>query len=112
MGKIFIIQQNFKKNSQGFMVPRFDTTQAETFGELRVILPHGMNALVDGDSIKERLKSNLKDYTDDDYILPVGSPTLIGWAIHYATVYNDGLVKTLQWNNRKNDYEIIVQVLD
>jgi hypothetical protein len=108
MNKVFVVQQNIKRSEDGTMVPRFDMTKAYEFGDVRIILPHGSQP---SGETKERLKENLKAYTDDDYILPVGNPTLIGWAVYYAACYNDGFVKTLQWNSRKNSYDVISQIL-
>lgn len=111
MSNVYVVQQNVKKNQDGFMVPRFDLSKAYEFGSVKIILPHGANPIHSANEIKERLKENLKAYEDDDYIIPVGNPTVIGWAIHYAATYNDGLVKTLQWNGRTNEYEVIKVIL-
>lgn len=100
-GRVFVVQDH-RRWERGKLVPRFDITDAERFGEVVTLLAHDANPHVPGDSAK-RLMSALEDFSDGDYLLAIGNPVFIGWAFAYAAAYNKGRVKTLVWERDPTD---------
>ena len=99
--RVFVVQDH-RRWERGRLVPRFDITDAERFGEIVTLLPHDADPNVPGDNPR-RLMEALQDFNDDDHLLAVGSPVLIGWAYTYAASYNGGRVKTLVWERDPTD---------
>jgi len=54
------------------------------------------------------MHERLSDFCNDDHLLLIGNPGLIGMATTIAARYNDGSVKLLQWSGRHNEYTEIV----
>lgn len=110
-GRVFIVQETLRRvfrNSNdkiGEFQRVLDLTPAAVYGELVVIFDNGKAALTPDPSIR-RLRLVLKDYGPDDYLLPVGSPTLIGWATAIAADNNRGQVKMLVWDREAREYVV------
>lgn len=109
---VFVIQQQMKfDQTRGELVPRFTSIKkAERFGEIVYLLSpsaHPFNPeLVLGD-----LHEKLSSFSNDDHLLLIGNPGLIGMATSLAAYYNEGRVKLLQWSGRHNEYtEIIAKI--
>jgi len=109
---VYVVQQQMKFDQvKKELVPRFiSINKAEKWGEIQYLLSpsaHPFNPeLVLGD-----LHEKLSGFSDDDFLLLIGNPGLIGMATALASHYNDGRVKFLQWSGRHNEYtEIIVKI--
>lgn len=109
---VFIVQQQMRFDQlRKELVPRFSSiNKAERWGKIEYILSpsaHPFNPdLVLGD-----MHEKLLDFNDDDHLLLIGNPGLIGMATSIAAHYNDGSVKLLQWSGRHNEYtEIIAKI--
>lgn len=106
---VFVIQQQMRfDQTRKELVPRFPSiSKAERWGPLSYLLSpsaHPFNPeLVLGD-----LHEKLSGFTDDDHLLLIGNPGLIGMATAIASNYNEGRVKFLQWSGRHGDYTEIV----
>jgi hypothetical protein len=102
---VFVIQQQMKFDAnKRELVPRFTSIdKAEKWGEIAYVLSpsaHPFNPeFVLGD-----IHEKLSEYCDDDYLLLIGNPGLIGMSTAVAAHYNDGLVNFLQWSGRHNEY--------
>lgn len=102
---VYVVQRQMRYNSEtGESEPRFPTiTKAERFGEIKYCLSpneHPFNL----DSVLGNLHEALNDYNDDDYIVLVGNPILLGCASSICGFYNEGKINFLQWSARENDY--------
>lgn len=109
---VFVIQQQMRfDQNRKELVPRFPSiNKAERWGSLSYLLSpsaHPFNPeLVLGD-----LHEKLSKFTDEDHLLLIGNPGLIGMATAIAANYNSGRVKFLQWSGRHGDYtEIITKI--
>lgn len=89
----------------GKLRPRFDLTKATSWGTLKELVGPSANPLRDKDEIIDILHTELEDYSDNDYILCVGNPILIGWTVAIAAYYGNGEIQMLSWNNVKSVYE-------
>lgn len=102
---VFAVQQQMRYDAtRRELVPRFSSIhKAEKWGEIVYLLSpsaHPFNPeLVLGD-----LHVKLQEFCDDDYLLLIGNPGLIGMATAIAAHYNSGSVKFLQWSGRHEEY--------
>lgn len=101
--KVYVVQEVFRKTDSGAMVPAFDLTPAAEFGELVPLLPSGWQGL-DLTPAITMLQDKLKDFTVQDYILPIGNPNLMIAAGMVAAMQTGGFVKVLQWDRMRGAY--------
>lgn len=109
---VYAVQQQMRfDQTRKELVPRFPSiNKAERWGNLVYLLSpsaHPFNPeLVLGD-----MHEKLSGFSDEDHLLLIGNPGLIGMATAIAAHYNDGSVKLLQWSGRHNEYtEIIAKI--
>lgn len=109
---VYVIQQQMRfDQTLKELVPRFTSiNKAERWGEIKYLLSpsaHPFNPdLVLGD-----MHEKLQSFSDNDHLLLIGNPGLIGMATALAAHYNEGRVKLLQWSGRHNEYtEIAAQI--
>ena len=50
------------------------------------------------------MRDVLKNFNDDDYLLLIGDPTIIGVACSVASDINMGRYKVLKWDRRREKY--------
>lgn len=105
MSKVYVImnQQRWDKDKK-VLVPVFDFTQAEGFGQVEYLLSPTARPLGNTQSLSDELHRKLASYRSEDYLLLVGSPILIGMAVAIAANYSDGVVSMLQWHGRDGTY--------
>lgn len=106
---VYAVQQQMRfDQTRKELVPRFTSiNKAERWGQILYLLSpsaHPFNPdLVLGD-----MHEKLSGFSDDDHLLLIGNPGLIGMATTIAAHYNGGSVKLLQWSGRHNEYTEIV----
>ena len=104
-GKVYVVQEVFKKEG-GIARPLFNLTPAREYGQITVLLPSGSVMLHPIPMVRE-LEKRLKDFCDDDYILPIGDPSAIAVASIVASKNNRGKFKMLKWDRREAVYDVI-----
>ena len=106
---VFVVQQQMKYDEiKRELVPRFPSiSKASKWGELIYILAPGDHPF-DTESVIGSIHTKLLDFCDDDHLLLIGNPVLIGMVTAVAAHYNDGSVKFLQWSGRHGEYTEIV----
>lgn len=102
---VYVVQKQMKYNAEtGQNEPRFSTiTKAERWGELHYCLQPGQHPF-NMEPVLGSLHEALSGFSDEDHLVLVGNPVLIGLATAIASHYNDGKVSFLQWSARSNDY--------
>lgn len=95
-------QQYWSKESRR-LEAKFDLSPAKEFGELVFLLGNGATPFSSEAPIAE-LSSKLADYSDDDYLLLIGNPCLIGFTVAIAADANNGRVRLLQWSGKEQRY--------
>jgi hypothetical protein len=50
------------------------------------------------------LRDQMKDFTEEDYIIAVGDPSLIAAAACIAARKTGGLLRILKWDRQSNSY--------
>lgn len=103
MSRVFIVQNTLRVTSSGKMEPKFDFSQAASFGELVHLLDHNASPF-DLPPVQRRLDTALLGFTNNDYLLLVGNPVLIGLAVAVAAAHNNGQVGMLQWSGARRCY--------
>lgn len=100
-----MIQQTLRMDSmRQRLIPKYDVSEAQIFGELQFLLSASASPFSPVPVIAE-LSQKLKDYDGaKDYLLLVGNPCLIGWAVALAAKASGGRVNLLQWSGRENRY--------
>ena len=103
--RVFIVQDQFKRHPENdALVSKFDFTEAKKFGELVFLLKPNANPFHPNDGVVAELTDKLHDYNKNDFLLLTGNPILIGWTVTIAAQANQGKVRLLQWNGRRQCY--------
>jgi hypothetical protein len=105
MSTVYAVQEQHRFDSdKRKLVPRFSSVKAaEKFGRLQYLLsPSAAPWAVD--SVLHDLNERLTTFSDDDYLLLIGNPILIGLAVSTAARWNNGFVKMLQWSGKDKQY--------
>lgn len=103
MSRVFIVQRTQRKNSNGTLEDRFDTSRADRFGQVQDLLLASASPF-HPDPVLRELHAKLRDFGPEDYILCMGNPVLIGWAVTIASFYAHGKVCCLQWSGTNDRY--------
>lgn len=112
MAVVYVVQKHLKLDEEtGDLVPRFDLSAAEEYGQLRFLLSPNARP-TNPQPLALDLHSKLCDYTEDDYLLLVGNPILIGMTAAVAAYYTDGRVNFLQWHGRERRYVAVAVNID
>ena len=77
---------------------------AEKFGDLKVLLPDNRQIVLSSGPLTFKLKQELKDFNDDDYLLLMGDPAIIALAGAVASDVNGGRFKILKWDRDEKKY--------
>ncbi len=103
MNKVYIVQMGFRRAPVGNgLVPTTNVSGAEKYGELVTLLDQYADTAPNSSSIA-KLVTRLKDCTGDDFILPIGTPYLIGIACAIVQE-NTGGLNLLRWNKDDRKY--------
>lgn len=103
-GRVFVVQNQHRwDREREQFVPKFDLTPAEEFGQLTYLLSPTA-APFNPAPVVEELHTKLEAFDDDDLLLLVGNPVLIGLSVAVAADMNDGRVRLLQWSGKDQRY--------
>ena len=77
---------------------------AEKYGELKPIIEPGYQLYLSPSPIVSKMRRILRNFNDDDYLLLIGDPSIIGVACSVASDINMGRFKVLKWDRRREKY--------
>lgn len=98
MNKVYLVQEVFRRDeTTGQLVPALDLSDAARYGAMEVLLQPGRVALSTA-PMMARLRTMLRDFCDEDYLLPTGDTVAIAAASMVAASFNRGRVKVLSWD--------------
>lgn len=101
---VFIPQEPMKRDFEtGEFRAMYDLTPARNFGDLETLFPSGPIPL-DTDFVIEVMMQKLRNYTDNDYIMCIGDPTLISIATVCAAKINNFKVSLLRYSKKERFY--------
>lgn len=103
MSRVFVVQNQHRMGLNG-LVPKFDLSPAEEFGELVPLLSETARPFGNNRGIIDELRRKLESYSDRDHLLLIGNPILIGFAVAIAANSNHGRVSLLQWSGVHRRY--------
>ena len=89
----------------------YNVRSAEKFGELTVMLPDNKQMILASGPLTFKLQQELKDFSDDDYLLLIGDPAIIAVCGAIAAKNNGGRFKGLKWDrNEKRYYDLEIDL--
>ena len=109
---VYVVQKQMRfDDRKGELVPRFKTMdKARRFGDLEFLLSPSAHPF-NPENVMRALREKLRDFGDEDHLLLIGNPALIGMATAVAAHRNCGRVRLLQWSGKQSDYtEISVRM--
>jgi hypothetical protein len=77
---------------------------AAKFGEFEVVLDNTPDMIFSPGPTVAKVRTKLRNFCDDDYLLLIGDPAIIGICVHYALLANGGRANLLKWDNREFIY--------
>jgi hypothetical protein len=112
-GVVYVPQVPLTSNGgQDTVRPRVDLRPAEKYGKLCYLIDWCNLDEADPAALLHELRTGLKDYNDNDYLLMVGNPTLMALAALVASEQNDGRIRLLYWRREQRRYTIVNIDLD
>lgn len=104
---VYAVHKHMRRDKQtGQLEPAFDLSPARVFGEIEYLLGPGVSPFKPEPIIKE-LEAKLHNFSDEDFLLLIGNPILIGLATAVAADVN-GRVRFLQWSGTNGCYRPVV----
>ena len=82
----------------------YNVRSAEKFGDLKIMLPDRKQMILASGPLTFELQKHLKDFNDNDYLLLIGDPAIIGVCCAIAAEVNNGKFKVLKWDKREFRY--------
>lgn len=112
MSRVFVVQEPLKRVGRE-VVARIPLHDLEAFGQIVYLFSWSelfryRDAIV-GDisaALYQKLEDKLADFSDDDYLVPLGNPGLIAMAAVVACDRNDGRVRMLDWVRDDKAYRV------
>lgn len=104
---VYVVQERkkFNANTEEYE-PVVNLMPAAKFGDLDVLFDGNHHELLTGPTVRV-LKNKLRNFSDEDYILPIGNPVLIGIVTAMAAKSNVGKVKVLNWDREGRCYIVL-----
>lgn len=90
-------------SDEGVPKPVHSLTEAAVYGQLEILIESNSIGIAMAPLIAT-LKNKLKDFCDDDYLLPIGDPVAIAASAIIAAANNRGKVNFLRWDRRARSY--------
>ena len=89
----------------------YNVRSAEKFGDLKIMLPDRKQMILASGPLTFELQKHLKDFNDNDYLLLIGDPAIIGLCCANAADINNGKFKVLKWDrNDKRYYDLEIDL--
>ena len=102
---VYVVQEPYKY-VDGVPTAKIDLRAAMEFGDVVILAPPG-NTLLNTEPILRTMRDKLREFSDDDLILPLGDPALIMAVGSIAARANNGRVRVLRWDKKRQAYHTI-----
>lgn len=104
MNKVFVVQIPRKRDHRTGDWTEYDISVASVYGALQPPLFDRMGAEFTTAPAVARIRSELKNYDDEDSILALGDPAAIAVTCTIAANNNFGRFSVLRWDGRTRQY--------
>ena len=84
--------------------PRINIMGASKYGEFKFLLPELSQIIFSPGPLIFKLRSLLKNFTSDDYLLLTGDPAIIGVACSIVSDMTNGKYNLLKWDKQERKY--------
>jgi hypothetical protein len=89
----------------------YNVRSAEKFGDLKIMLSDRKQMILASAPLTFELQKHLKEFNDNDYLLLIGDPAIIGLCCAIAADVNNGKFKVLKWDrNDKRYYDLEIDL--
>ena len=86
------------------VTPKINIMSASKYGEFKFILQEFSQIIFSTGPLIFKLRSLLKDYTEEDYVLLTGDPAIIGVACSIVSDMTNGKYSLLKWDKQDRIY--------
>ena len=84
--------------------PKYNILGAQKFGQIVTVLPEKSQIILSPGPLIHKLRTALKDYTTDDYLLLSGDPAIIGVVCSVVSDITNGKFNLLKWDRQEKTY--------
>ena len=84
--------------------PRINIMGAAKYGQFKFLLPESSQIIFSPGPLVFKLRSLLKNFNEDDYLLLTGDPAIIGVACSIVSDITNGKYKLLKWDKQERKY--------
>ena len=100
--KIVYVLQELPGTKAG--APKINIMSASKYGKFKFLLPEFSQIIFSPGPLIFKLRSLLKDYNVDDYLLLTGDPAIIGVACSIVSDMTNGKYSLLKWDKQDRIY--------
>jgi helix-turn-helix protein len=77
---------------------------AMKYGDIRILLESNAQVGFSAGQVTRQLDFRLSKFNDNDYLVLIGDPVIIGIAVAMAGKWNQGRVNVLKWDRQERMY--------
>lgn len=103
--RVFISHEPLKRGEGGRVVSAFPLSKVQRYGDIVFLVGWSELQSMSANEILWRMRERLRDFSDQDYLLLVGSSRTFAPAIMAANEINDGRCRLLTWNRGEETYD-------
>lgn len=111
--RVFLVQEPLRRDVDGNIISRINPKSFADYGVPVIVFPWSMMEKIgvqpsheDTDALLWHAREVLKDFDDEDYLIPIGNPALIAIASIVASECNSGFVSLLDWMKKERAYRL------
>ena len=99
--KVYVIQEITGRQAG---TPKINIMGASKYGTFKFLLPEDSQIIFSPGPLVYKLKSLLKDFKSNDYLLLTGDPAIIGVACSIVSDLTNGKYNLLKWDKQERTY--------
>ena len=84
--------------------PRINIMGAAKYGQFKFLLPESSQIIFSPGPLVFKLRSLLKNFNENDYLLLTGDPAIIGVACSIVSDMTNGKYNLLKWDKQERKY--------
>jgi hypothetical protein len=101
MSKVYLTQEI---PGTSISQPKYNILGAQKYGQIVTLLPEKSQIILSPGPLINKLRTLLKDYTTNDYLLLSGDPAIIGVVCSVVCDITNGKYKLLKWDRQEKTY--------